>query len=73
MYEVFSGSISQEENWTDSVRNHDNEHVVTLVMSMLFVWGNQLPHSNKLISIAQWNKVTCPVCVWIHSLHKLDK
>ena len=28
MYEIFSGSISQEENWTDSVHNHDNEHVL---------------------------------------------
>ena len=27
MYEVFPGSISEEENWTDSVHNHDNEHV----------------------------------------------
>ena len=24
-YEVFPGSASQEENWTDSVCNHDNE------------------------------------------------
>ena len=28
MYELFPGSISQEENWTDSVHNHDNEHVL---------------------------------------------
>ena len=28
MYAVFSGSISQEENWTDSVHNHDNEYVL---------------------------------------------
>ena len=28
MYEIFSGSISQEENWADSVHNHDNEHVL---------------------------------------------
>ena len=26
MYDVFPGSTSQEENWTDSVHNHDNEH-----------------------------------------------
>ena len=25
-YEVFPGSISQEENWTDSVRSNNNEH-----------------------------------------------
>ena len=36
MYEVFPGSISPEENWTDSVHNHDNEHVLVLVMSMHF-------------------------------------
>ena len=36
MYEVFSGSISQEENWTDSVHNHDNEHVLVWVISMNF-------------------------------------
>ena len=28
MYEVFPVSISQEENWRDSVQNHDNEHAV---------------------------------------------
>ena len=28
MYEVFPGSIPQEENWTDSVHNHNNEHVL---------------------------------------------
>ena len=28
MYEVFPGSISQEESLTDSVHNHDNEHAV---------------------------------------------
>ena len=28
MYEVFPGTISQEENWTDSIYNHDNEHVL---------------------------------------------
>ena len=26
MYDVFAGSISQEEKWTDSVHNHDHEH-----------------------------------------------
>ena len=28
LYEVFPGSISQEENWADSVHNHDNENVL---------------------------------------------
>ena len=28
MYEVFPGFISQKENWTDSVHNHDNKHVL---------------------------------------------
>ena len=36
MYEVFPGSISQEEDWTDSVHNHDNEHVLVSVISMHF-------------------------------------
>ena len=46
MYEVFPGSISQEENWIDSVCKHDNERVVAYAVSMLFVWNNQLPHSS---------------------------
>ena len=28
IHNVFPGSISQEENWTDSVHNHDNEYVL---------------------------------------------
>ena len=36
LYEVFPGSISEEENWTDSVHNHDNEHVYVWVISMQF-------------------------------------
>ena len=36
MYEVFPGSISEEENWTDSVHNHDDEHVYVWVISMQF-------------------------------------
>ena len=28
VYEVLPGSNFQEENWTDSVHNHDNEHVL---------------------------------------------
>ena len=36
MYEVFPGSISQEGNWIDSVRNHDNEYVVDWAILMLF-------------------------------------
>ena len=36
MYEVFPGSIPQEENWTDSVHNHNNEHVLVWVISMHF-------------------------------------
>ena len=28
IYEVFPGSISQEENWTDSVHNHNNDYVL---------------------------------------------
>ena len=46
MYEVFPGSISQDKNWTDSVRNYGNEHVVAWAISVLCVWGNQLPHSS---------------------------
>ena len=29
----------QEENWTNSVHNHDNEHAVTWAISMHIVWG----------------------------------
>ena len=36
MYENFPGSISQEENWTDSVQNHNNEQVLVWVISMHF-------------------------------------
>ena len=36
IYEIFPGLISQEENWTDSVHNHDNDHVLVWVMSMHF-------------------------------------
>ena len=39
MYEFFPGSISQEENWKDSVPNHINEHGVVWVTPMHFVWG----------------------------------
>ena len=39
MYEVFAGSISQEENWKDSAHNHNNEHVMFWAISMYFVWG----------------------------------
>ena len=28
VYEVLPGSNSQEKNWTDSVHNHDNEHML---------------------------------------------
>ena len=73
MHEVFPDSISHEGNWTDFVPNHDNEHVVAWAISMLFVLGNQLPNSNQSISIIQSNKVTCPVCAWIHPFHELDK
>ena len=45
MFEVFPDSTSQEENWTDSVRNYDNEHAVAWAISMLSVLSNQLPHS----------------------------
>ena len=36
MYEVFPGSISQEENWTDSVHNHDNERFGLSNINALF-------------------------------------
>ena len=39
IYEVCPGSISQEENWTNSVHNHDNDYVVNWAISMHFVWG----------------------------------
>ena len=39
-YEVFLGSISQEKNWTDSVRNDDNEHMVA--------WGSYVHYLNAL-------------------------
>ena len=42
IHEVFPDSASQEENWAESVQNHDNEHAVTWEISMHFVWGNQL-------------------------------
>ena len=29
----------QEENWTDSVHNHDKEHAAGWAISMRFVWG----------------------------------
>ena len=35
MFENFPGLISQEENWTDSVRNHDNEHEVASQLNLL--------------------------------------
>ena len=41
IYEVFPDSISQEENWADSVHNHVNEHALAWAISMHFVWGNQ--------------------------------
>ena len=37
MYEVFPGSNSQEEIWTDSVHNHNNQHVVAWATSRHFV------------------------------------
>ena len=45
VYEIFPGSISQEENWTDSARNHDNELAGAWAISMLSMWGNNLLHS----------------------------
>ena len=56
IFEVFPGSISQEENWTDSVRNYDNEHPVAWAISMLSVLSNQLAHSSSLMSSAQSNR-----------------
>ena len=38
MYEAFPDSMSQEENWADSIHDHDNEHVVVWVISMHFMW-----------------------------------
>ena len=35
----FPGSFFQEENWADSVHNHNNEHVMVWVISMRFVSG----------------------------------
>ena len=32
IYEIFPGLISQEENWTGSVRNHDNVLVWVILM-----------------------------------------
>ena len=46
MYEVFPSSVSQEENWRDSVHSHDSEHTVAWAISVFFVWGNQFPHSS---------------------------
>ena len=56
IFEVFPDSISQEENWTDSVRNYDNEHAVARAISMLSVLSNQLAHSSSLMSSAQSNR-----------------
>ena len=43
MYEVFPGSISKKENWTDSVHNHDNEHVFgfTDTKSLFHILANE--------------------------------
>ena len=47
MYEVFPGSIYQEENWKDSVHNHNNEQVVFGQYQCTLCGDNQrLPHSN---------------------------
>ena len=43
-YEVFPGSISQEENWTDSVRSNNNMAwanqcaLVALNLFLIFSW-----------------------------------
>ena len=36
---INNGLDKPEENWTDSVRSHDNEHAAAWAISMHFVWG----------------------------------
>ena len=55
MYEVFTGSISQEENWKDSVNKHNNEHMVFWAISMYFVWGQSKVHLfRELDKLTPW-------------------
>ena len=58
MYEVFPGSISKKENWTDSVHNHDNEHVFGLSNT------NALFHilANEYLVLDQARQHAHPVC-----------
>ena len=32
-------ALRQEENWTDSVHDHDNKHAAAWAISVRFVWG----------------------------------
>ena len=69
MYEVLLGLISQEENWTDSVHSHDNEHALAWATPMLFVWGNQLPHSSQFIVLNQAREHALLVHGFIHFMN----